>query len=61
MVKENLAKREVEIARLRKDIASKQKIIINTEKMGLNIVQPTFGINQKMKTMVIVDQKPKGV
>lgn len=60
-VENKLAEREAKIARLRKYIANKQKVVINIEKMGPSTVQPTMGTNQKVKTVVIVDQKPKGV
>lgn len=56
-----MAKKEVESTKLREHIASKQKIIIGTEKMSPNIMQPTMGTNQKVKIVVIVNQKPKGV
>ena len=56
-----LAEKEVEVARLRRDIAGKQKIIVDIEKLGPNIVQPSIGANQKVKTVVVVDQKSEGV
>ena len=60
-VKKKLAKREVVVARLRRDIVGKQKVVIDTKKLGLNMVQPSMGTNQKVKIVVVVDQNPEGV
>ena len=56
-----MVEREVEVARLRRDIAKKQKIVIDTERLGPSIVQPSMGTDQKVKTVVMVGQKPKGM
>lgn len=60
-VQKKLVEKEVEVARFREAIASKQNIVIDTEKMGPNIVPPSMGTNQKVKKVVVVNQKHEGV
>ena len=46
---------------LRRNIIGKEKIIVDIEKLGHNIMQPSMGTNQKVNMVVVVDQKPEGV
>ena len=59
-VKKKLAEKEVEVVRLRRDIVGKQ-IVVNIAKLRPSVVQPGISTKQKVKTVVVVDQKPEEV